>query len=114
MNGKKEDILMLIFVAAFLISVFFMCAGRSTVHDLRIGAGSIRTELNNAKEAQRKEADAIGRASEAAQRSTEAISNSQRTAAEIQRMERKDAELIAECQSILRTVRERGIKENQN
>ena len=103
---------MLIFIASFLATVFFMCAGRSAVHDLRIGAGSIRTELNNAKEAQRKEADAIGRASEAAQRSTEAISNSQRTAAEIQRMEQDDIELIRECQSILSTVRERGSKKN--
>lgn len=99
---------MLIFIASFLITVFFMCAGRNAVHDLRIGAGSIRTELNNAKEAQRKEADAIGRASEAAQRSTEAISNSQRATEEIKRMERKDAELIAECQEILRRVRARG------
>lgn len=112
MNGKKEDILMLIFVASFLVTVFFMCAGRSAVHDLRIGADSIRTELNNAKEAQRREADAIGRASEAAGRSTEAISNSQRTAERIQRVERKDAELISECQSILDTVRARGSKEN--
>lgn len=108
MNGKKEDIFMLVFVASFLISVWFLCAGRTSVHDLRIGAGSIRTELNNAKEAQRKEADAIGRASEAAQRSTEAISNSQRATEEIKRMERKDAELIAECQEILRRVRARG------
>lgn len=99
---------MLVFVASFLISVWFLCAGRTSVHDLRIGAGSIRTELNNAKEAQRKEADAIGRASEAAQRSTEAISNSQRATEEIKRMERKDAELIAECQEILRRVRARG------
>lgn len=114
MNGKKEDILMLVFVISFLVSVFFLCSGRSTIHDLRIGADNIRTELNNAREAQRKEADAIGRASEAAGRSTEAISNSQRTTEEIKRMERKDAELIAECQSILRTVRARGSKENQN
>lgn len=99
---------MFVFVGAFLITVFFMCAGRSTVHDLRFGADGIRTELNNAKEAQQREAGAIEQASEATRRSTEAISNSQRTAAEIQRMERKDAELIAECQEILRRVRARG------
>ena len=108
MNGKKEDIFMFVFVASFLVAVWFLCAGRNTVHDLRVGAGDIRTELNNAKEAQQREADAIGRASEATRRSTEAISNSQRTAEEIKRMERKDAEIIAECQSILVTVRARG------
>ena len=103
---------MFVFVAAFLITVFFMCSGRSTVHDLRAGAGDIRTELNNAKEAQQREAGAIEQASEATRRSTEAISNSQRATEEIKRMERKDAELIAECQSILRTVRERGGTQN--
>lgn len=99
---------MFVFVAAFLITVFFMCAGRSTVHDLRAGAGDIRTELNNAKEAQQREAGAIEQASEATRRSTEAISNSQRATEDIKRMERKDAEIITECQSILRRVRERG------
>lgn len=107
MNGKKEDIFMFVFVAAFLITVFFMCAGRNAVHDLRAGAGDIRTELNNAKEAQQREAGAIEQASEATRRSTEAISNSQRATEDIKRMERKDAELIAECQEILRRVRAR-------
>lgn len=114
MNGKKEDIFMLVFVAAFLITVFFMCASRSSIYDLRVGADKVRTELDNAKEAQQREADAIGRASEATHRSTEAISNSQRTTKEIKRMERKDAEIIDECQQILERVRDRGGEENQN
>lgn len=108
MNGKKEDIFMFVFVAAFLITVFFMCAGRSTVHDLRVGADGIRRELDDAQAAQRREAGAIEQASEATRRSTEAISNSQRATEDIKRMERKDAEIITECQSILRRVRERG------
>ena len=108
MNGKKEDIFMFVFVAAFLITVFFMCAGRNAVHDIRKRAEPIRTELDNAKEAQQREAGAIEQASEATRRSTEAIGNSQRATEEIKRMERKDAEIITECQSILRRVRERG------
>lgn len=112
MNDKKEDILMLVFVASFLVAVWFLCTGRNAVHDLRFGTDSIRTELNNAKEAQQREAGAIEQASEATRRSTEAISNSQRATEEIKRMERKDAEIIAECQSILRTVRERGGTQN--
>lgn len=112
MNGKKEDIFMFVFVAAFLVTVFFMCSGRNTVHDLRVGVGDIRTELNNAKEAQQREAGAIEQASEATRRSTEAISNSQRATEEIKRMEQSDAELIDECQSILSTVRKRGSKKN--
>ena len=112
MNDKKETILMFVFVASFLVTVFFLCTGRTSVHDLRERVEPIRAELNNAKEAQQREADAIGRASEATRRSTEAISNSQRTTEEIKRMEQSDAELIDECQSILSTVRKRGSKKN--
>ncbi len=108
MNGKKEDILMLIFVASFLVTVFFMCSGRNAVHDIRKRAEPLRTELNDAKEAQQREADAIERASEAARRSTEAISNSQQSATKIKRIEQDDIELIRECQSIIGAVRERG------
>lgn len=114
MNGKKEDILMLVFVASFLVAVWFLCTGRTSVHDLRERVEPIRAELNNAKEAQQREADAIGRASEATRRSTEAISNSQRATEEIKRMERKDAEIISECRNILKAVRARGGTQNQN
>lgn len=68
MNGKKETILMFVFVAAFLITVFFMCAGRSTVHDLRERAAPVRSELSDAREAQQREAETIGRAGEAARK----------------------------------------------
>lgn len=108
MNDKKEDILMLVFVASFLVAVWFLCTGRNAVHDIRERAEPIRTELDNAQAAQRREAGAIEQASEATRRSTEAISNSQRATEDIKRMERKDAEIITECQSILRRVRERG------
>lgn len=112
MNGKKETIILFIFVIVFLVSVFFLCTGRNTVHDLRERVAPVRRELDNARTAQQREAEAIERASEAAGRSTEAIENSQRSAEEIKRMEQDDIELIRECQSILSTVRERGSKEN--
>lgn len=108
MNGKKEDIFMFVFVAAFLITVFFLCTGRTSVHDLRERVEPIRAGLNNAREEQQREADAIERASEAARRSTEAISNSQQSATKIKRIEQDDIELIRECQSIIGAVRERG------
>ena len=112
MNGKKEDIFMLVFVASFLISVWFLCTGRTSVHDLRERAAPVRDELTNAQAAQQREAGAIRQASKAAERSAAAISNSQRTTEEIKRMEQSDAELIDECQSILSTVRKRGSKKN--
>ncbi len=112
MNGKKEDILMLVFVASFLVAVFFLCTGRSAVHDIRKRAEPIRAELNNAREAQQREAETIGRASEAAGRSTAAISDSQRAVAEIKRMERDDIAIIAESRSIIEAIRERGIAQD--
>lgn len=114
MNDKKEDIFMFVFVASFLISVWFLCTGRTSVHDLRERAAPVRDELTNAQAAQQREAGAIRQASKAAERSAAAISNSQRTTEEIKRMEQSDAELIDECQSILVKVRARGGKENQN
>lgn len=114
MNDRKETVILFVFVVVFISTVFLLCAGRTSVHDIRKRAEPLRTELDNAKEAQQREADAIGRASEATRRSTAAISNSQRTTEEIKRMEQSDAELIDECQSILVKVRARGGKENQN
>lgn len=112
MNGKKEDILVVIFILAFLISVIFMCTCRNDVSDNGHGIDNVRDELEHAQAAQREEARAIGRASEATHRSTEAISNSQRTTKEIKRMERKDAEIIDECEQILKRVRKRTATEN--
>lgn len=114
MHDRKETIILFVFIAVFIGAVFFLCAGRTSVYDLRKRAEPLRTELDNARRTQQREAGAIEQASEAARRSTAAIGNSQRTAAEIQRMEQDDIELIRECQSILSTVRERGSKEDSN
>lgn len=112
MNGKKEDILVIIFVIAFICAVIFMCTCRNDVSDNGHGIDNVRDELTNAETTQQEEARAIGRASEATHRSTEAISNSQRTTKEIKRMERKDAEVVDECEQILKRVRKRTATEN--
>lgn len=114
MNGKKEDIFMFVFVAAFLITVFFMCAGRNAVHDLRVGAGDIRTELGNARQEQQKQSETLGEAERATGASRERITDSKRFNQEIADTERENAEIIAECRNILRTVRKRGSAQNQN
>lgn len=114
MNDKKETILMFVFVISFLISVFFLCTGRSTVHDLRIRTEPIRTELDNARKEQRKQSKTLSEAERATGASRERIEDSKRFNQEITDTERENTEIIAECQSILRTVRERGSKENQN
>lgn len=116
MYDKKQAYYMLIIGGVILVSVivWFACAGRGDVSNLRNGADAIRTELTDAGESQRAEAAAIDRAAEAADRSAGAVENSKRANQEISSIERTDAELIRESQSILERVRERGGTKNQN
>ncbi|MFR2573533.1 MAG: hypothetical protein ACLS9H_02100 [Dialister sp.] len=108
MNDRKETILMFIFVAAFLITVFFMCAGRTSVHDIRKRAEPLRAELNNARTEQQEQSETLEKAERATGASRERIEDSKRFNKEITDTERENAEIIAECQSILRAVRARG------
>lgn len=113
-NTKKYVFLSL--AAIFLIStiLWFKFAGGSAVHDLRNTADAIRNELESAQDKQREQRKAIEQAGDAANRSAESIEDSQRTATEIKRLERSDAEIISGSEEILQRVRERGGTENQN
>lgn len=108
-NEDKKIYAALAAIAIFLLSgiVWFLCAGRSDVSDIRRGAQSVTEQLDRAESGQRTEAESLDRAAEAA-------SNSQRTAGEIQDIERRDADLISGSEEILQRVRERGGTENQN
>lgn len=99
-------------IILIVVIVWFVCAGRGDVSNLRHGADEVRTELTNAGESQQREAEVIDRAAEAADRSAESIKSSQRAAENIQSIERTDAEIIAESRGILKRVRERGGTEN--
>lgn len=116
MYEKKQAYYMFAIGTVIIVAVilWFACAGRGDVSNLRHGADEVRTELSNAGESQQREAEAIGRAAEAADRSAAAIADSQRTTDIITAVERTDAELIRESQSILERVRERGGTENPN
>lgn len=96
------------------VILWFICAGRTSIHDLRDRADAVRTELDNAAESQRAEADTLRQASEATERSAGTVENSKRANQEISNIERTDAELIRESQSILERVREKGRTENKN
>lgn len=104
----------LAFCVVVAIILWFICAGRSTVHDLRNQSDDIRNELDNARTAQQGQVDTLRQASEATERSAGAVENSKRANQEISNIERTDAELIRESQSILERVREKGRTENQN
>lgn len=108
-NEDKKIYAALAAIAVLLLSglAWFLCAGRSDVSNLRRRAQSVTEQLDRAESGQRAEAESIDRAAEAA-------SNSQRAAGEVQKIERRDADLISGSEEILQRVRERGGTENQN
>lgn len=108
-NEDKKIYAALAAIAIFLLSgiVWLLCAGRSDVSDIRRGARSVTEQLDRAESGQRAEAESLDRAAEAA-------SNSQRAVGEIQKIERRDTDLISGSEEILQRVRERGGTENQN
>lgn len=116
MENKKRAYFIggLAFLVVIAVILWFICAGRSTVHDLRNRSDDIRNELESAQDRQREERQAIDTAADAAERSTEAVGNSQRAAEEIQNIERTDAELIENCQRIIQRIRERGGTESKD
>lgn len=109
MEYKKQKLCAVALACVVLLAglVWFFCAGRSDVSDLRRGAQSVTEQLDRAESGQRAEAESLGRAAEAA-------SDSQRAAGEVQKIERRDADLISGSEEILQRVRERGGTENQN
>lgn len=107
MNDRKETIVLFVFIVVFIATVFFLCAGRTSIHDLRIRANDTGKELETVITEQRKERALIDR-------TERAIGHSERLNKEVERIERTDREIIRENQEILRRVRERGRKENQN
>ena len=101
MNDRKETIILFVFVVVFIAAVFFLCTGRTSIHDLRIRAGNTGKELETVIREQRKERALIDR-------TEKAIGHSERLNREIERIERTDRELIRENQEILRRIRARG------
>lgn len=107
MNDRKETIVLFVFIVVFVSTVFLLCAGRTSVHHLRERAGDTGKQLTEVIGKQREERKVIDR-------TERAIGHSERLNREVERIERTDRELIKENQEILRRIRERGGKENQN
>lgn len=102
-NYKKAIALCLLLLA--LAFGWFYLAGRGDVSDIGKRADETRSELESAREEQRDQAAALDRADGA-------IRDSAERADRVQELERSDAEIIRESQSILAAVRGRGKKEN--
>lgn len=111
MQINKKIVYLLAGVLA-LASCWFYFAGRNDVSDIGDRADTVRSELESAGEEQRDQAAALDRAENAADRSQSAIRDSAERADRVQELERSDAEIIIESQSIIDRVRARGKKEN--
>ena len=103
MDHKK--IMYLLAGVLLVAGVWFWCAGRNDVSDIGKRAEETRSELESARKEQRDQAAALDRAEGA-------IRDSEERTDRVQELERSDAEIIRESQSILDRVRERGKKEN--
>lgn len=101
---------LLILLCAF--AVYFIIGTRKDIHDNGHGANAVRTELGNAQTAQQEEKRTIEDTEKTITRGKERVDESTRTNKSIEKLEREDAEIIDECQSILARVRERNKSEN--
>lgn len=116
MDIEKHYTAICISVAALLaIGVWFYGACRNDVSDIRRGADETRSELESAREEQRDQAAALDRAENSNRDAQQSIRESQQSAGrieerntEIQDIERSDAEIVRESQSIIAAVRARG------
>lgn len=111
MQINKKIVYLLAGVLA-LASCWYFLAGRNDVSDIGKRADETRSELESAREEQRDKAAALDRAENAADRSQSAIRDSAERADRVQELERSDAEIIRESQSILKAIRGRGEAEN--
>lgn len=108
--NEEELIKRLVACLIIILACYFAFAYISTrnVHDNGHRIDKVRTELGNAQTAQREETRAINDTEQAITRGKQAVDESTRTNKSIKKLERKDAELIDECQQILARVRERN------
>lgn len=97
---------LLVLLCAF--AVFFIVGTRKDIHDNGHGVGKVRNELRSIETTQREEKRTIERTERAITNSTNAVRNGEQTNKDITEIERKDAEIIDECQQILKRVRDRN------
>ena len=94
---------MALLAAGVLLVAFgwFYFAGRGDVSDIRKRADETRSELESAGEEQRDQAGSLDRAASEIRESAERANR-------VEEAERRDAEIIRECKSILARIRGRG------
>ena len=108
----NKKIMYLLAGLCIVAGCWYIFAGRNDVSDIGKSADNVRTELTDASDSQRREAETLDRAEEAVDRGRTAISDSKQTTGRIERIERSDAEIIAESKSIIDDIRRRGPAQN--
>lgn len=103
---QNREKLMAIAAGVLLVAGgWFYFAGRGDVSDIGKRADTARDELRRAGEEQRGQTGSLDRAESA-------IRDSAERADRVEENERRDAEIIRECKSILASIRGRGEAEN--
>lgn len=124
MNEKIKKITIIcvicvVFCVFATLTVLSLIGTRKDIQNHGNGTNAARDEFRSIEEAQRTERKSINETEKAINRGKQAVTNSQeriesskQTNREIASVERADAEIIAECQQILKRVRERTTTEN--
>ena len=119
MNGYKKEFIKRVFICVLLIllcyfAVYFIIGTRTktNIHHNRNGTNAARDEFKHIEETQRTERKSLNETEKSITRSQKGIDESTRTNKDITEIERKDAEIIAECEQILARVRKRATTEN--
>lgn len=112
--NEKELIKSLVGCLIIILVCYFAFAyiGTRNVHYNGNGTNAARDEFKHIEEAQRTERKSLNETEKSITRSQKGVDDSTRTNKEIADVERADAEIISESQSILKRVRERATTEN--
>ena len=103
-----------IIIAAVLLCAVVYCTVRCCgLHDNGRGVDAVRKQLDAAGSNQQTITSGIENAAGTAGRSEEAINNADAAAERIESVQRTAAAIIADSQSIIRTVRARGTRETE-
>lgn len=108
----KKIIYLLAGVLLVAASGWFYFAGRGDVSDIRDRADTVRNELTNAVSSQQRTAESLDRASDLAGSAEGRAEKIERGNQQLQSSERRDEEIVGECQCILEAIRGRGEAEN--
>lgn len=113
--NEKELIKRLVACLIIILACYFAFAyisTRTNIQNHGNGTNAARDEFKTIRDAQREETRVIDDTAESITRGKERVDESERTNKEITSIERTDGEIIAECQQILKRVRERTTTED--